>query len=421
MKKILALGSLLLLNNIFIVTKEIPSETKKSYVTLEHPLLRVADNAGLFHNAMIDILTTRAAIISLIQGKKEWQGVVINLRTTKNVIVTTYCRRPEMIFGAAFVVITPDYKNLSDLVTDSEKNNVDAYLTKSKTNTLYHRQMNATNDAVFTGSYAINPITHEHLPIYISDYSMQAFDTRQTQTRLGFPAHNSADFDFAHVHHIPIKIVVTGPSGQADKSSSIALPIIDKSGHLKEAYLGEYRECFITNSEFLNNMNLKDAAAFVIQSLDTMNQGYAHTQLLLYEYAGQQYSIKDLAKIEAIIHKNEPTSIETQLQKEHLSMLLNYAQADFLELVEQFIINIKNTKSLMIAIIEESCSQRKMTDSYLPRWSKIPSHIHEKDAFKADILSLKDLTLFCRDLVNFLDDFAHSCPHALDYIRKQTT
>jgi len=391
-------------------------------IILNSPLLKIADNAGIFNGPIIDILLTRLNIIALIQGEKEWNGAVMKLHVNENpdLTLTAYCRRPEIIFGATFVAITPDNESLTELTTKEQQQSVNQYLKTIENKSLYERQMSANLHGAFTGSYAVNPVSKDLLPIYISDYAVECFDSRQSQTRIGVPAHVSKDFDFATHHKIPLKVVVNIAAQYEGKHDDfgpiVAAPLFDKNNNLKEAYLGEYRECVITHSNFLTNAPLKDAAALVIQYLEEHSLGYAHKELLRYEYNNKEYAIKDIAKIEAALYKNPTPSEYTTEQKNALRVILIHAQADFLEIVEKFIINIKNTRSLMTALIEESCTLRKNPDCYLLKWTHFNGSESEKDVFRRDITSSKELTIFCKDLINFLSDLAHSCPNALNSI-----
>ena len=412
MKKVSILACLLLLH----------SNYTQPNIILSSPLLRIADNAGIFNGAIVDILLTRLDVIALIQGEKEWNGSIMKLSVHENkkLTLTAYFRRPEIIFGATYIAITPDHELASSLITHDQKQSVDAYIASVKDLSLFDRQVNSTLQGVFTGSHAINPVSKELLPIYISDYAVECFDTRHSKTRIGVPAHNSKDFDFARFHKLPIKIVATAPvktPGQSNEPGHIiAAPLLDKNGTLKEAYLGEYRECILTNSDTLNNVSLKDAARSVIEYLEDNNLGTAHKELLKYHYNDQEYSIKDITKIESAVYKNNAQSPYITEQKNKLKIILVYAQADFLEIVEKFLVNVKNTKSLIVALIEESCSIRKNPDCYLLRWCHFTSDQSEKEVFRRDITTTKELMAFSRDLVNFLSDLAHSCPNALKNI-----
>lgn len=408
MKKVSILACILLLHSSYTHTE----------IKLNSPLLRIADNAGMFNGHIVDILLTRLDIIALIQGEKEWNGSIVKLEMHENKKISfdAYLRRPEIIFGATFITISPDHQLVNLCITPDQKKSVGNYLATVKNKSLYERQMNSTLDGVFTGSHVINPVSKELLPVYISDYAIECFDSRHSKTRIGIPAHNSKDFDFAKFHKLPIKIVVTAPIKEGATAPTVAAPFIDKNNLLKEAYLSESRECVMINSGQLDNLSLKDAAHTVLEYIETNKLGGSHKELLKYLYNGQHYPIKDIVKIEAALYKNTAQSQAIIDQKNTLRTILIYTQADFLEIVEKFLVNIKNTKSLMIALIEESCALRKNPDCYLLRWCHFTSDQSEKEVFRRDITSVKHLAIFCRDLVNFLDDLAHSCPNALHNI-----
>lgn len=419
-RKSLALASLLLCAH-----QQILAHKDLKTIVLTSPLLSVADNAGIFHGPIVDILQTRIDIVKLIQGEKEWNGAIMHVKVADtNHALTIYCRRPEIICGAAFIAIAPDHELAKDLITAQHRSDVIQFINNMSNKTFYDRQMDATNDGVFTGSYAVNPFTEELLPIYVSDYAIECFDIRHSKARLGFPAHNSKDLDFAKLHNLPIKIVVDVQRNLQGKKDDlgpvVAAPLLNADGSLKEAYLGEYSACVITNSDnTLNNLSLKDAAKHVINNLKAHNCGCAHTEILQYKHNNQLYSIKDLAKIEAAVYKSTTSNSHINTLKKDLKIALNYAQADFLDIVEKFIINVKNTRALMTNLIQEDCQIRENADCYLLRWSQIQGNDNEKDVFRRDIASMKELTIFCKDLVNFLGDLAHSLPKALENVRKQ--
>lgn len=395
---------------------------------LKNPLLEAADTAGFFNGPILDILRTREAMIDLVTGKKMWRGAIVNLQVDNTHLeLAAYTRRPEALFGATFVVVTLDHPKLMDFVTSEQIESVKAHITKKEHKSLYDRQINASTDMVFTGSYAINPVNQEKLPVYISDYAIETFDIRRTHTRIAIPAHNSKDFEFAKKHKLPIKIVVTAPDNLigVDNNSGlvIAAPNLDNTGKLKEVYIGEYRECTLQNSGFLNNMEIHHAAKKVINFLEEHGTGIAHEEPLQYKYDNQYHSIKNLTKVESFIYeKKDLFPAETLAEKiEELKVLLNYAQADFLEIVEPFFVNARNTKELMIDLIEESCRRRDNPHCYLLRWCHLNNNEDERTVFHRDINSVRELTIFCKDLVNFLGDLAHSCPRALEDLRKRSS
>lgn len=418
-------------NKILLILSAVCGLTSSALYTkniaLTNEFLRAADSAGFFNGPILDILRTREAIIDLVVGKKTWTGAIVQLNVTEDVNLTAYCRRPEALFGATFITITADHPDLQKLISTDQKNTVDAYLTKNAHRQFYDRQFHVSEEAIFTGSYAINPVNNEKLPIYISDFAIETFDTRRTETHIGVPAHNSKDFVFAQQNNIEVKVVITAPDDMIgvdnDNGPMLEAPVTDAQGNLTQPYIGEYRECVLQNSDFADNLDIQDGAKRIIEFLEEHNAGVAHTESLQYKYDGQYHSIKNLAKVEAFINsKKHQLQEETIHEKmKELQIILNYAQADFLEIVEPFFVNAKNTKELMVDLIEESCKLRNNNDCYLLKWCHINEDEDERIVFHRDITSIRYLTIFCKDLVNFLGDLAHSCPKALEDLRKRSS
>ena len=71
----------------------------------------------------------------------------------------------------------------------------------------------------------------------------------------------------------------------------------------------------------------------------------------------------------------------------------------------------------MIEIIEESCKLRGKSDAYILKWSRMETVESEKAIFKRDIVNCTSLSTFCSELIDFLEDFASSCPHALENLK----
>lgn len=401
-------------------TLNIQSNTEIKEPVLKCALLKSADQMGIFHAPMVDILQARIDFLHLVQGLKIWSGIILDIAIEgTNSVLKIYCRRPEIIHGASFIAISPDHEIATTIATAEHQLAVLDFIAQTTQKSLFERQIDSNDKALFTGAYGINPFTQERLPIYISDYAIECFDVRKNKTRLGVPAHNSKDLTFAHLHKLPIKIVVDVQTNAQGKKADIAAPLLDKHGHLTEAYLGEYNGCIVTGNQTLQNLSLKDAAQYVTDYLIMRQQCITHTEKILYEYNKNIYSIIDLAKFEAALTKSSGTNIQLNELKKDLKIALNYAQADFLEIGEKFLINVKNNKSLMVVLIEESCALRKNEQCYLLRWAQMKGNVNEKEIFRRDITSLKAFRNFCKDLINFLEDFAYSCPLAFENIRKQ--
>jgi hypothetical protein len=383
---------------------------------LTNHLLKTLDGAGVFNESIYDIILVREKIKKLVMGKFAWKGAQCDLSIVDSqdtmlpnklhVIV----KRPEILFGATFVIISPEHPHALDFVTQSEKSKVVSFIANVKKNSLLHRYENTNYDAAATGSYALHPITGKKLPVFIADYTLEGFDTRTTKAHFSVPAHDEKDFVFAHKHKLEIKQVVT--SAKEGKSSS---PQYHKnSKDLVEAYTGDYYDCLIINSDFANGPT-KPAIEKITTYLQDHRCGSEYQENLLYSLHGKSYSIKDLEEIEATLNKENKEL--SHGQKEAFAVIMIQAQSDFLGLVEHFLINTRDYKELMIELIEESCQLRKNNDCYILRWTHLDSSQPERVVFKRDIITFQALKKFCTDLHDFLGDFASSCPHALENLK----
>lgn len=383
-------------------------------IVLEHQLLKIADSAGVFDNTtIINILKVRKNINELVSGKKSISGITINTG-----LLHTFLARSELLGGATFVIVTPEHPKLESFITKDQIISVQKHLQSIATKSLQHRLDNLNSNAVFTGTYIANPITGENMPVYISDYALDTYETRTHHMHLGVPAHHLGDFKFAKAHNLPIKVVLSiqAPAERTD----IDIPKFDAQGNLVHPFMKEYQECTLINSGFLNGLLLPEARLKTLQYLENQNAGYEIEELIQYIYDGEKHSIRSLAHIEEYLEDHKDTLGEIMYTKKmvELKTLLKYAQADFLQIVEPFLLNVRGTKDLMNALVEESCKKRDLKKCYLLEWAHYGKDIDETTIIKRDISSVKMLAQFCSELVNFLADLAHSCPHALASIKK---
>lgn len=118
-------------------------------------------------------------------------------------------------YGMTFIVVAPEHDMLSDLTTPERQAEVDAYVAVcTKKTELERQQEGKEKTGVFTGSYVVNHLTGEQVPIWVADFVLASFGTGAVQ---GCPAHDERDFEFAKKFKLPIIRVVAGPNGETDK------------------------------------------------------------------------------------------------------------------------------------------------------------------------------------------------------------
>ena len=134
------------------------------------------------------------------------------------------------------MVLAPESEYVQRVVTPEQKAEVDAYLARCKNRTERERIADRKVTGVFTGSYAINPLTQGEIPIYISDYVLAGYGTGAI---MAVPAHDSRDYAFAKHFNLPI------------------IPLIEGADVSEESF--DAKEGKMINSGFLNGMEVKEA------------------------------------------------------------------------------------------------------------------------------------------------------------------
>lgn len=128
--------------------------------------------------------------------------------------ITVYTTRVDTIYGATFVVLSPEHHLVPHLLVDDFKEAAEAYVKEA----IKKSEIDRTNDTkektgVFTGSYAVNPVTKEKIPIWIADYVLGGYGTGAI---MAVPAHDSRDLSFAEKFRLPVVQVVEDDSNDSE-------------------------------------------------------------------------------------------------------------------------------------------------------------------------------------------------------------
>ena len=120
--------------------------------------------------------------------------------------VEVFTTRPDTIFGATYLVLSPEHPLIDAITTKEHKPAVAKYkkAVASKSD-LERTAMEKEKTGVFTGAYAINPVNNEKIPVWIADYVLMSYGTGAI---MAVPAHDERDFEFAKKHELPVKIVI---------------------------------------------------------------------------------------------------------------------------------------------------------------------------------------------------------------------
>ena len=161
---------------------------------------------------LLDGLETIDWTDSLKETQRNWigrsEGAEMNFKVVgKDINLEIFTTRADTIFGVTFMVLAPESEYVSQLVTAEQKEAVDAYLQQIKHKTERERLIERQVSGVFSGSYAVNPLTGKEIPVWISDYVLAGYGTGAI---MAVPAHDSRDYAFARHFNLPIIPLIEG-------------------------------------------------------------------------------------------------------------------------------------------------------------------------------------------------------------------
>ncbi len=213
-------------------------------------------------------------------GKSYGTEIYFKINNEKWSIFTT---RPDTIFGVTFMVISAQHPKLFELVTEKQKKEVEKFLKKiksvskksikeladkftssSKSQTKELEELE--KEGVFTGSYAVNPLTNEKIPIYAGNFVVADYGSGMV---MAVPAHDQRDFMFAKKYNIPIKVVVQSETYELNAKK------------ISRAYA---EKGVLINSDKFNGMNNQDAIEEISKYLEKVKLGKKTVQYKLRDW-----------------------------------------------------------------------------------------------------------------------------------------
>jgi leucyl-tRNA synthetase len=200
-------------------------------------ILRVSAYAQRLLNGLSDIEWSE----SLKETQKNWIGRSEGAEILFPIVhseekVTIFTTRPDTLFGVTFMVLAPESEWVKKLTSLEQQKEVEAYLQATKKKTERERIAEKRVSGVFSGSYAINPVNQQIIPIWISDYVLSGYGTGAI---MAVPAHDARDYAFAKYFHLPI------------------VPVIEGCDVSTESF--DAKEGILTNSGFLDGLHVKEA------------------------------------------------------------------------------------------------------------------------------------------------------------------
>lgn len=217
--------------------------------------LRVSAYAG----RLLDDLESLDWTDSLKDMQRNWigrsQGCEMVFKTyngEKEYDVTIFTTRADTVFGVTFLVLAPESDWVEKLTATDRKAEVEAYLAQARKKTERERiSQTKTVAGVFSGSYALNPLTGEKVPVWISEYVLSGYGTGAI---MAVPAHDSRDYAFAKAFNLPI------------------IPLIEGCDISESSF--DAKEGTMCNSGFLNGMSVKEAIPAAIDYVESHGLGH---------------------------------------------------------------------------------------------------------------------------------------------------
>lgn len=177
--------------------------------------------------------------------------------------ITVFSTRPDTIFGATFIVLAPEHKLAKQLLKGDYKDFGEQYISEAVKKSEVDRMSEARDKTgVFTGSYAINPVSGDKVPVWIADYVLGGYGTGAV---MAVPAHDERDFDFAEKFELPIVTVIEKPSTD------------DEIG----LYTGEGP---LVNSGQYNGTRSEDAREQIVAWLESRKLGQSKTTYKMHDW-----------------------------------------------------------------------------------------------------------------------------------------
>jgi leucyl-tRNA synthetase len=156
---------------------------------------------------------------SLKEMQRNWigrsEGAEVEFRIQNSEFrITVFTTRPDTLFGATYMVMSPEHKLVDPITTPAQRDAVAKYKTEvAQKSDLERTELAKEKTGVFTGAYAINPVNGQKIPIWIADYVLASYGTGAI---MAVPAHDTRDFEFATKFNLPIIQVVQPPDAKTD-------------------------------------------------------------------------------------------------------------------------------------------------------------------------------------------------------------
>jgi leucyl-tRNA synthetase len=199
---------------VVLANEEVDEKLADGYTVVRKPLRQWVLKITAYAERLLEDLDGLDWPENVKQMQRNWigrsEGVEIDFELRcHRTSLRVYTTRPDTLFGATYVVISPEHPMAEKLAVAQQLVEVKRYIEQAKLKTELERTgLQKDKTGVFTGSYAINPANGEALPVWISDFVLTSYGTGAI---MSVPAHDSRDWEFAKKFNLPIREVIQSP------------------------------------------------------------------------------------------------------------------------------------------------------------------------------------------------------------------
>jgi leucyl-tRNA synthetase len=245
-------------------------------------------------------------------GKSEGAEVDFRVADTSEDVIRVFTTRPDTLFGATYMVLSPEHPLVARITTPEQHGAVEAYQQAAARKSDFERtELAKTKTGVFTGAYAINPVNDERIPIWIADYVLATYGTGAI---MAVPAHDERDFAFARTFGLAIRTVVTPNAEWLTKTKSTPET-------LSVAYTDDGVAC---NSGLLDGLDTEAAKARIIAWLEERGLGTRRVNYKLRDwlFSRQRYWGEPFPILHEVDDDGKPTGRIEPLSADELPLRL---------------------------------------------------------------------------------------------------
>ena len=311
---------------------------------------------------LLDDLETVEWSDSLKETQRNWigrsEGAEMRFPVAgKDIELEIFTTRADTIFGVTFMVLAPESAYVKTLTTPEQKEAVEAYLNEVKHKTERERQIEKKVSGVFTGSYAINPLTGKEIPVWISDYVLAGYGTGAI---MAVPAHDSRDYAFARHFSLPIIPLIEGADVSEQSFDAKEGKMINSCGPKLD----------------LNGLDVKEAIA---KTKDARM------------YILNEIMLPCISQPRPTVGQYAPKIIQTQINPEKIGDVVGQRGKTINAIIEQTGVRIDITDDGFVSICG---TDQKMMDKACEMIKIITTDFEEGQVFKGKVVSIKEFGAF---------------------------